>query len=47
MELFKNIIWGFCRWEVVVIFFWVAAVAGFAIQRHRLKKKIREIKDQL
>lgn len=47
MELFENMIWGFCGWEVVVILFWAVAVAVFAIQRHRLKKKIKEIKDQI
>ena len=47
MEFFANIIWGFCNWEVVAILFCAVAVAVFAVQRHRLKKKISEIKDQL
>lgn len=47
MELFENMVWGFCKWEVVVLLFWVIATVGFFIERHRLKKKIEEVKDQL
>lgn len=47
MELFENMIWGFCGWEVIAILFWVVAVSIFCIQRHRLNKKIKEIKDQI
>lgn len=47
MELFENIVWGFCKWEVVVLLFWAAAAAWFVIDRRKLNKKIKEAKDQL
>lgn len=47
MEFFKNIVWGFCKWEVVVLLFWAVAAVWFFIERHRLNKKIKEVKDQL
>lgn len=47
MELFENMVLGFCKWEVVALLFWAVATIWFLIERHRLKKKIEEVKDQL
>lgn len=47
MEFFENMVWGFCKWEVVVLLFWAVATVCFLIERRKLKKKIKEVKDQL
>lgn len=47
MEIFENMVWGFCKWEVVALIFWAAATIWFLIDRHKLNKKIKEVRDQI
>ncbi|MCM1231914.1 MAG: hypothetical protein NC489_17480 [Ruminococcus flavefaciens] len=46
IEFFKNIIWGFCGWEIFAIVFTIAAIAIFVVRRIYLNKQIKKFKDQ-
>ncbi len=47
MGIFENMAWGFCRLDLLALIFIAAVVVGFFVDRHRLNKKIKELKDQL
>ncbi len=47
MGIFENMTWGFCRWDLLMLIFIVAVIAVFFINRYRLNKKIKELKEQL
>ena len=46
MDFFENIVWGFCRWDLVAIIFLIAVTAWFFIRRHQRNKGIEE-KEQI
>lgn len=47
MKLFENLVWGYCHWDTFALVFLAAITGWYFIQRHKLKKEIKDLEDQL
>lgn len=47
MKFFENLVWGYCHWDTVALVFLAAITGWYFIQRHKLKKEIKDLEDQL
>lgn len=47
MDFLKNIIWGWCIWDTLIVVFVIVVTALFLIRRYKLNKEIKELKDQM
>ncbi|MCI9632675.1 MAG: hypothetical protein HFH18_05435 [Ruminococcus sp.] len=47
MKIFENLVWGYCHWDTFALVFLAAITGWYFIQRHKLKKEIKDLEDQL
>lgn len=47
MGFFENIVWGFCKLDLLALVFIAIVIVGFVADRRRLDKKIKDLKNQL
>jgi len=47
MKIFENLVWGYCHWDTFALVFFAALTGWYFIQRHKLKKEIKDLEDQL
>lgn len=47
MSQFENVVWGFCHWDALALVFLAVITGVYFVERHRLKKQIKGLEDQL
>lgn len=47
MGFFDNIVWGYCHLDTLALVFLAVITGWYFIEKHKLKKQIKELEDQL